>query len=264
MPNLNKKEKIIYFTILMKLYILKKFKNKNYIKLFNNRIFYTNFNDVFNRFVEIFINGSYYFNTNKDNPLIIDCGASFGLSTLFFKRMYPKSRIICFEPSKFAYLLLKKNILTNRFRNVELYNLGLFDKEKIVNLYYTTPGSGSSSIFKKSNKDENREKIKLIRLSKFIRENKIRNIDFLKIDVEGSETNIIKDIKNELKIINSIAIEFHYDVNNKINSLSKILHILESNNFIININSYRRPYELSKKYDLMIYGEKNEDYKKVF
>src|SRR5262245_40303470 len=42
----------------------------------------------------------YDFRTQDDEPLIIDLGANVGLSVWFFKSLYPRSRVIAFEPDK--------------------------------------------------------------------------------------------------------------------------------------------------------------------
>ena len=49
-------------------------------------------------FREIFVGGIYMFECNTDRPIIVDCGSDIGMSILFFKRLYPKARIIGFEP----------------------------------------------------------------------------------------------------------------------------------------------------------------------
>ena len=49
-------------------------------------------------FNETFVNAQYYFESDNDWPTIIDCGSNIGMSVLFFKRLYPQSKIIAFEP----------------------------------------------------------------------------------------------------------------------------------------------------------------------
>src|ERR1700693_4874079 len=49
-------------------------------------------------FEEIFIRQDYIFVSRRPDPLIIDCGSNIGMSILYFKRRYPKARIIGFEP----------------------------------------------------------------------------------------------------------------------------------------------------------------------
>ncbi len=49
-------------------------------------------------FEENFARNEYFFETKKDHPLIVDCGANLGDTILYFKWLYPQARIISFEP----------------------------------------------------------------------------------------------------------------------------------------------------------------------
>src|SRR5436190_6322828 len=48
-------------------------------------------------FNEVFISNDYYFKSSPRQPVIIDCGANIGMSVLYFKKLYPQSKIIAFE-----------------------------------------------------------------------------------------------------------------------------------------------------------------------
>ena len=64
-------------------------------------------------------------------------------------------------------------------------------------------------MFKKGN-NINSFAVKAIKFSSFIKENKIKNIDFIKLDCEGSEYDILYSMSNtEFKIIKSLCIETH-------------------------------------------------------
>ena len=51
----------------------------------------------------------YRFTTTEDIPRIIDCGASIGLTSCYFKHLYPKSDIVAFEPDPRVFEVLKRN-----------------------------------------------------------------------------------------------------------------------------------------------------------
>ena len=72
----------------------------------------------------------------------------------------------------------------------------------------------------------NINKIEVERLSKYINQ----EVDFLKIDIEGSEVEVITEIEDKLHYVNNIFIEYHSFVN-KSQELDKILTILSRNNF---------------------------------
>jgi len=55
-------------------------------------------------------------------------------------------------------------------------------------------------------------------------------IDMLKMDIEGAENDVILDCGNSLKIVSNIFIEYHSYTNSQ-QKLSKLLTVLEQNNF---------------------------------
>lgn len=54
--------------------------------------------------------------------LIFDIGANKGQSINFFKKIFPQSQIIAFEPGPKIYKKLQKNV--SKFKNIKLENLG--------------------------------------------------------------------------------------------------------------------------------------------
>lgn len=56
---------------------------------------------------DIFISKEYRFTADNDPPLIFDCGAHIGVSVLYFKKLYPKAKIIAFEPNPVTFKLLE-------------------------------------------------------------------------------------------------------------------------------------------------------------
>lgn len=100
-----------------------------------------------------------------------------------------------------------------------------------------------------------RQSIKIINLSNFICENKINNIDVLKIDTEGYEFNILKGLEEkDLNNIKYIFFEHHYDLMlNKGYSFSDIDKLLKTNQFI-KVKKFRMKFRKSFEY---IYHNKN-------
>lgn len=178
----------------------------------------------------IFVNKEFYFKSKKENPLILDCGSNIGISILFFKCLYPKCRIISFEPDKNTFSLLKKNIQFNNLQDVVLHNNAISNTEGIVNFYYdpNNPGDENMSIIKDRLFDEV-EEVQSVLLSDYIN----NQIDFMKMDIEGAETMVFEELskKNKIKFIKTMVIEYHHHIKPLDDQLSKILRILEDNGF---------------------------------
>jgi hypothetical protein len=59
---------------------------------------------------ELLVEEIYKFTTTSQQPYIIDCGANIGLSLYYFKKWYPSSKILAFEPDEQIFNILEKNI----------------------------------------------------------------------------------------------------------------------------------------------------------
>lgn len=204
---------------------------------------------------EIFVKQEYFIPIKK-TPLILDCGSNIGLSVLFFKLFYPCSVIHAFEPLPENYNLLEKNILQNKLKDVKSYNVAISNKDSYLKLYYSKEDIANSnlrsSVFsERSNIDLDVVIVKSISLSNFI--DKLDQIDILKMDIEGAEFSVFENLtkKNVLSKINHILLEVHHNVSN--NKLSKLLDILEKNNFIFYLDSsltQRKGYQ-----DILLYAK---------
>jgi FkbM family methyltransferase len=135
--------------------------------------------------------------------VVIDIGACVGE---FFKQYLDKPNVIihAFEPLKVNFQYLQENYSDPR---VKLYpwavsnfdgESNFYKKFKVVNgkrQYDYVTCAGSSLKQDKKNVDPSVfEKVKVIKISTFVRQNDIKKIDVLKIDVEGSEYDVIEDV----------------------------------------------------------------------
>lgn len=181
---------------------------------------------------EIFINQDYFFTSDRPDPLIIDCGSNIGVSILYFKRKYPKARIIGFEPDPAIFEFLKKNVSGNARSDVTIHNYALSDQEGETELFCEPDLAGSLTGSLKRGRTQRvveSKKVKTVLLSNYLR----GEVDFLKIDIEGMEMAVIEDLAREGKLsqVREMAIEYHHHVPTSDDSLSRLLTILESNGF---------------------------------
>lgn len=100
------------------------------------KLSFKNFHEFLLLYLGIYLFGGYKFESDKNDPLIIDCGCHIGISILSFKKQYPRSRIIGFEPNPETFKILEKNIKQNNLENVELVNAAVSDKEGEIDLYF--------------------------------------------------------------------------------------------------------------------------------
>jgi FkbM family methyltransferase len=183
-------------------------------------------------FDEIFDGKCYYFETKKSDPFIIDCGSNIGMSVIFFKLLYPKSKILAFEPASVNIKLLARNIAENNLSDIQIEQKALSDKPGKLILY--NPGQEWGTLYLCSGSDC-KEEVEVAMLSKYINQ----EVDFLKMDIEGAETGVFEDLakNNKLCLIKEIILEYHNSPDVPSNNLVKVLKFLQDNNFKFFINA---------------------------
>lgn len=141
--------------------------------------------------------------------IIFDIGANIGAVALYFYAHFPESRIYCYEPLTMNYAYLKEN--TKYFDKIHTYPFGLYDKSANLPIYLGKDHTAQNSLFKNSDTTDNYEIIKLVNVTKEIKEKNIRNISYLKIDTEGCEVPILNEFLSELPELNidMIYVEYH-------------------------------------------------------
>src|SRR5262249_53336458 len=105
------------------------------VNFFNQKMTSYDYSTLYYLYKEIFCSDEYFFKTSTNQPIIIDCGANIGAATLYFKKLYPKSKIIAFEANPQAYSLFKKNMELNNIIDVEAHNVALFDQETNLDFF---------------------------------------------------------------------------------------------------------------------------------
>lgn len=161
---------------------------------------------------EVFSNLDYDVKLKKAR-IIIDIGAHVGIASLFFSTKYPKSYVFSIEPDPENYKLLLSNIQLNKKKNIKPFNTSVLNNNKEVVFLFKNKHSSMSHTRKDLTevKTTNKYKVvKSVKLESFIRKNKIKNVDILKIDVEGSEYEIILNLKpSTFSKIRYIIVEYH-------------------------------------------------------
>lgn len=200
---------------------LKRGLGKTETTLFNKKIEITNFFWYVHGLNEIFLEKTYQFNSKKENPLILDCGANIGLSAIFFKRLYPKAKVIAFEADTDIAKILKSNLHSFGFGDVEIVPKAVWTENTVLS--FKSDGSVGGQI---SEEGEGTTKIDAVRLKDYL----TSEIDFLKIDIEGVEYDVLIDCAENLVNVNNIFIEYHSFLKNE-QKLDEILLILKKAGF---------------------------------
>lgn len=180
---------------------------------------------------ELFVEHLYYFPHEGGRPRIIDAGANIGDSLLYYKYLYPEAEVVCFEPDPLNFSILEKNIAANNLQNVSAHQVAVAAEAGSVDMYYDPEAAGdtgqsASREFRAALDDAKLAKhnVKAVSLETYLKE----HVDVLKIDVEGTEGELIAAIEPQLKNVGLLQLEFHYF---KDNHLQPILDTLERSGF---------------------------------
>jgi FkbM family methyltransferase len=205
-------------------------------------------------FREIFVRQEYRFECDTEAPYIVDCGSNIGMSLLYFKMIFPGAEILAFEPDRAAFDCLERNMRENRIDGVEMVNKALSDKVGKITLFHDSnePGSLRASTVRD---DIFRDRLDVdgVRLSDYL----TREVDFLKIDIEGAEPAVIEDLARagKLPLIKQMAIEYHHFVRDDADSLSPMLHVLEDAGLGYQLESrLTRPLKGRQYQDILVYA----------
>ena len=181
---------------------------------------------------EIFFNQVYSFTKNTDLILksspgvIIDIGANIGISVAYFKNKYPNTKLIAIEASPINFLLLKKNIEENNFQNIEAINSFLANENSLIKFYHNIykPGGSFGEGFKPKNSNKFEEfDVNTSKLTDLI--HGYKNI-VIKIDVEGAEYQILKDLakSNNISQVIEIIVEISTQSQKHYNDLNEVIN----------------------------------------
>jgi FkbM family methyltransferase len=177
---------------------------------------------------EIFVEEVYRFSPATETPYILDCGANIGLSVIYFKRLFPKAKIVAFEPDVQIGGLLKRNLQTFGYADVLMENKAVWTAETVLN--FSANGGVSGRISEEPRGQGNVVSVPAVRLRDYLTE----QIDFLKIDIEGPEVAVLKDCADLLHNVQHLFVEYHSDPA-KEQELDQLLSILKTAGFRVYI-----------------------------
>ena len=218
--------------------------------------------------------------------IILDIGANEGDSVYRFKKIFPDSKIYCFEPNEELLNLVNSK---NKFDNVIKNNFAIgakkekkefyfYNSHRISSFYPVVERSKYQRLKVQGKKDFIVKKVNVETLDEYCLSNNIKDIDILKIDTQGSEAEVLMGAENLLhnKRIKIVELEYilgiaHqnanvlYDIENELNKSSYKLIAIENSGNIISFSRYQTNLiyvreDIYKKIQLMHEADQNLKY----
>jgi FkbM family methyltransferase len=132
--------------------------------------------------------------TGQDASRFLDVGVNVGQTLLKWKSIYPEVNYVGFEPNKKCVVYVEELIAKNQFKMCKIHPFGISTSKADAQLYLLgrDPGDSSASTIENFRTDQNRTgiSVELIPLKDLEKD----PFDLIKIDVEGSELEVLKSI----------------------------------------------------------------------
>lgn len=130
--------------------------------------------------------------------VIMDIGASYGLWSLLLAKRFPDRQIYAFEPNPYVVPYLKANIERNAAKSVDVYPYAVSAKSGEVFFEAKCTGSYTSHMILR-NVTKTAVRAPSFSIDDFVCSNEIDQIAFIKIDVEGFETEVLRGAEKCLR-----------------------------------------------------------------
>lgn len=167
---------------------------------------------------KIFIDNLFDFFSKEggEKKTIFDIGANIGEYSKMIEEKAIKLNVNInlhlFEPTQSCF-----SILLNKFNaeNITINNFGISNENGVATIFYDKKQSGLASLYRRNLdsydlKLDQKEEIKLRRLSDYIEEENILHIHFIKIDIEGHELKAFEGVESYLNGSFIDFIQFEY------------------------------------------------------
>ncbi len=193
----------------------------------------------------------------EEKTIIIDVGANIGFESLYFAKKYPNNKVFSYEPTAIAYKCLSKSKAINDLDNLNIFKLGVGEKNGKVEIHAATQDTynkGLASIDANFDLDGTftKEAIDIVTLDDHVKEN--LRVSLIKIDVQGYETKVLEGAVTLIEKDKPVIIYEHFEgyysdpleLRNKIESLfSSLGYEL----YLIRSKGGLRPHKFLEKID---------------
>jgi FkbM family methyltransferase len=130
---------------------------------------------------------------------VFDLGAHVGYYCRFLSRLVgPQGRVYAFEASPENQAVLRRNLSSPRFANVEVVPMAVSDHEGVMRLF-VSPGHSNHSLIEGFTAANGILEIPTISIDAFAEKRGIAAIDFIKMDIEGAETMALNGMREMVR-----------------------------------------------------------------
>jgi FkbM family methyltransferase len=148
--------------------------------------------------------------TIPPNGVVLDVGAHIGTFSLYAAKVCKARKVYSFEPLPKNYEILKMNVKNNHLSDIITPIPKAIDAQAGTRELFLDARGDLFPSFYSSSKRSNTVQVECVTLKQVLKENSIDHVDYLKMDCEGAEWEILKAIDEEtISRIGIIGMEYH-------------------------------------------------------
>ena len=193
----------------------------------------------------------------KEGDIVVDVGAHIGKYSIIASKMVgSKGKVIAIEAHPANYDILKQNIALNKLSNVIVLNYAVHSTETLVKLYEPGQEDGFTiyNTIMTNRISSNNQKYIEVKAntldSLLLQKGGIKQVNWIKIDVEGAEYEVLKGATTILSSSKDISllIEVHNVGANNKTFYEPIIELLESRNYRV---SFEKIYGTGERHIIL-------------
>ena len=225
------------------------------------RVAYNDGPNMYMLYKDVFVRRIYHFESTRSDPLVLDCGSNIGMTVLYFKYIYPRARIVAFEPDPTILPYLRRNIEQNGLDSVELVPAAVSWEDGSLVLH--SDRKYGSSVVADPDGATTATVVETRDLGAYLDQ----PVDFLKMNIEGAETSVIESVAPKLRAVRELVIEYHH-LPTLPRSLHVLLGVLDETGFDYLVNDFdaetnptaQPPFHLDpgSRYFLLVYARRRD------
>lgn len=135
---------------------------------------------------EIYVLNEYEWRPPFEIKSILDLGAHWGDTAVFYAVTYPKTNIFSFEPMPESFARLQK--VASQFENVTCHNFAISEHTGVAQLYFSENSVGNS--LQEREQSQCTVEIQTLSPGDVLELCEVERFDLVKFDVEGAETHL--------------------------------------------------------------------------
>ena len=128
----------------------------------------------------------------SESDICIDVGGNIGFYSMLMACKCKEGEVHSFEPIPLNAKLIEANACLNSMGNIHVNQLALGEKSCELSFLLASDSAYSSAKFNNQNSTHNRISVKQITLDQYIESRGIKNVDIMKVDVEGGEFGVLQ------------------------------------------------------------------------